>query len=122
MYPATDAMFTIEPEPCSIIVGSTARIVRNAAFRQTSWTKSQVSSSISQIGANLLMPTLLCSTSTRPHRSVAACTIAAMCSGSRTSTVIPMVSTPWASWMSAATCAGREVWASVTTSLAPSAA
>ena len=64
--PFTDAMFTITPEPCSIIPGSTAFEHRNADLRLTVRSASHSSSLISSRSSATPPPALLTSTSIRP--------------------------------------------------------
>ena len=64
--PLTEAMFTITPDPCSIIPGSTAFEHRYADLRLSSTSASHSSSSISSRSSAIPPPALLTSTSTRP--------------------------------------------------------
>jgi hypothetical protein len=73
--PATEAMFTILPEPCRNISPPNSRLVRNGPVRLTSRTRRQSAEVVSSAGVMRLTPALLTSTSTRPNSPTTASTI-----------------------------------------------
>ncbi len=82
--PATEAMLTIAPLPCSTMIGSTYLQPRKAVFRLKSIWRSQTSSVIETGSPGAEPPTLLTRMSIRLKRSTQACTI------SRTSAAMVM--------------------------------
>src|SRR5437763_1934380 len=74
-------MLTIEPDPRSIMWGSTARMVKKLPVRQTSTTRRQESVLVSRSGAGSEVPALLTRTSMRPRsRRTSATTASTWCS------------------------------------------
>src|SRR4051794_19573929 len=82
----TDDMFTIDPERCAIIVGTTARHMRKIPRALTRITRSQSSRVVSVTSPTPAIPALLKSTSMRPCCSRTDAASAAVCSSSATST------------------------------------
>jgi len=89
---SNDAMFTILPEPCSIILRPAAWESRNTLVRFTSITVCQSSSVNSTAGARRIIPALLIRMSMRPSFSKVSSTTFAGESGSAMS---PTTSTPF---------------------------
>src|SRR5207302_1687151 len=79
-------MFTIEPERCAIIVGTTARDMRNTPRAFTRITCSHRSRLVSSTSPTPAMPALLTRTSMRPCSAAVAAASARVCSSSATST------------------------------------
>ena len=108
-------MLTIAPRPCASIRGSTHLQVRNMLLTLTVITRSHMASLVSTGPPWEVMPTLLCSTSTRPQASSAAATACCTSGSSVTSAATASASPPSARIASQVAWAASRRWSTATT-------